>query len=269
MRKGLKTIRIVISLTVTAAFSALLATNSIAAAQALGWSVKLQIVPLLISGATVQLLLWLALTLIFGRIYCSTACPLGTLQDVFHGLRHISAINRRLPQMRFAPPNNKMRLSMLAATLILMLLGANAAALIIEPANIFTKFVRLATDIRTISVTAGSFTVSAFLLIAILSVRRGRIWCNTMCPLGTALGIISNRSHLKIYINPDYCTACGKCQDKCKAQAINLAELKVDASRCILCFNCIAVCNEPGAISYTNSPGTPASPLFQQIQKQT
>ena len=49
----------------------------------LHWVAHIQIFPLALAGSIAGILAWLALTLVFGRIYCSTVCPMGILQDVF------------------------------------------------------------------------------------------------------------------------------------------------------------------------------------------
>ena len=50
--------------------------------QWLGWLAKIQFLPALLAMNVVVVILLLALTLIFGRIYCSVICPLGIMQDV-------------------------------------------------------------------------------------------------------------------------------------------------------------------------------------------
>lgn len=267
MNRNLRTIRIAVSLIVTVSFTALTALGTIAAAETLGWSARLQIFPLTAASALLQLILWLALTLIFGRIYCSMICPLGTLQDIFFSLRHIRQIDRRLPRMRHVPANSPMRLGILGAALILMIIGADTVAMILEPVRIYTRFVSLIrTPEAAYPVLAGASTAAALILVAAISLRRGRIWCNTVCPLGTALSLISSRSRLTVNINPDYCTACGKCQEVCKAQCIDLQTLRIDNSRCILCFNCMNICPDD-AITYSSNPPAAATPLLQRTNK--
>ncbi|MDE6120409.1 MAG: 4Fe-4S binding protein, partial [Muribaculaceae bacterium] len=39
--------------------------------------VRMQVLTALASGTAMSLLFWLAITLVYGRIYCSTVCPLG------------------------------------------------------------------------------------------------------------------------------------------------------------------------------------------------
>ena len=50
-------------------------------------SVKSQIILSLGSSAIGALLVWIVLTLLFGRVYCSSVCPVGTLSDLFIRLR--------------------------------------------------------------------------------------------------------------------------------------------------------------------------------------
>ncbi len=49
----------------------------------LGWVARLQIFPLAMAGAFTALAAWLLATLLFGRVYCSSVCPMGALQDIF------------------------------------------------------------------------------------------------------------------------------------------------------------------------------------------
>ena len=61
------------------------------------WLCHWQVVPALIAGAGIWLLLWLGVTLLCGRVYCSFICPLGTMQDIFTRLCHRRPFNFTLP----------------------------------------------------------------------------------------------------------------------------------------------------------------------------
>ena len=43
---------------------------------------KVQFVPALLAGSLVTAGVLVAMTLLFGRVYCSVCCPLGILQDI-------------------------------------------------------------------------------------------------------------------------------------------------------------------------------------------
>ena len=48
----------------------------------MGWMAKIQFLPALLALNAGVVLLLIALTLLFGRVYCSVICPLGVFQDV-------------------------------------------------------------------------------------------------------------------------------------------------------------------------------------------
>ena len=54
---------------------------------------------------------------------------------------------------------------------------------------------------------------------------------NTVCPVGTFLGLLSRISLFRLGFDPASCTKCGKCVKSCKAQCLNLKEYKIDSSR--------------------------------------
>jgi polyferredoxin len=75
-------------------------------------------------------------------------------------------------------------------------------------------------------------------LVIYLAFKFGRLYCNTICPVGTLLGLISKYSLFKIKIEDDKCKSCGKCEFVCKSECIDSRNKIVDFSRCVGCFNC-------------------------------
>ena len=47
----------------------------------LGWMAKIQLLPAILAMNVAVIVILIAMTLIFGRIYCSVICPLGVMQD--------------------------------------------------------------------------------------------------------------------------------------------------------------------------------------------
>ena len=47
-----------------------------------GWLTKIQFLPAVMALNVGVVIFLIALTLIFGRVYCSTICPLGVMQDL-------------------------------------------------------------------------------------------------------------------------------------------------------------------------------------------
>lgn len=90
--------------------------------------------------------------------------------------------------------------------------------------------------------------------LAVLAWKNGRTYCNTICPVGTVLGLLSQFAMLRPVIDKSKCTGCRLCERGCKASCINIKNNTIDRSRCVACFDCISNCRQ-GAISYKFSWG--------------
>lgn len=216
------------------------------------------------------------LTLFTGRIYCSVFCPLGIMQDA------IAFIRRQLPfkqrRRKFRKALNFIRYPILGLTAISLFFTGILAIIWLDP---YANFGRIATNLyQPVFISAQNLisrilmgldiyaiqalgqkvfyplpffaSLSVFLLILILVIYRDRLYCNTVCPIGSLLGLLSKVSFLKLKIEKSSCTSCGKCQLACKADCISIKNQSVDETRCVSCFNCINVC-EGKSIRLVNS----------------
>lgn len=204
-------------------------------------------------------------TLLFGRIYCSTLCPLGLFQDFFGylpGLRNKK--NKR--RFRYVRPHFRVHYILFVAIVLSCGLGSFWLLNMLEPYSSFGRMVvtlgvPLIVGINNIVATVFDtskilyqhfnwgvfiFTTLFFLFVAILSYTKGRLFCNLLCPVGALLGLVSRLSFFKIAIVPSSCKDCGVCEKVCKAQCINAREKIVDFAACVGCFNCIDVCPTSG-----------------------
>ncbi len=210
----------------------------------------------------------LLLTLLCGRVYCSVVCPLGIFQDIVARLRRRSSA-----PLRFAPENKFVRYGVLAAALLAIALGATGvASTLFDP---YSHFGRIAATLgRPLVIAANNglvpvaqaldsqaiyrvpltipplalvlFATAITVVIVSLAVWRGRLYCNTLCPVGTVLGLLSRVSAFRVAIDRSACTKCADCLRACKAQCIDLRTGSVDASRCVACANCLGACAHGG-----------------------
>ena len=240
----------------------------------LGWMAKVQFLPAVLAvnfGVVAALVL---LTLVFGRIYCSVICPLGIMQDIFSWIR---GKFRKKDRFRFSytPARNWLRYVLLVLFIIGLALGAHSVVLLIAPysaygriaANLFAPVYQLGNNLLAWAAeradsyafyhvdvwirSASTFVVSAVTLVVIgvLAWKNGRTWCNTVCPVGSILGILSRYSMFAPVIDTEKCRDCGLCGKHCKASCINTKEHKIDYSRCVACMDCIDTCKD-GAVKY-------------------
>jgi polyferredoxin len=261
MYKLLRYARITVSVAV-ALLITLAALNVGGYTQAVGtWLASVQIVPAILALSAVWMLFWTAVTLFFGRIYCSTMCPLGTLQDV------ISAIGAKCHKRKhsFTRPKTYLRVIALLVFVEGTSLGMSLITTYLDPYSCYEHLVR----VFIASSSAAWLTAAViFAVVAALSWRHGRLLCNTICPLGAALGAVSHVSMMHFDINPDLCTHCGKCEQVCKSECIKQTVSIVDNSRCVTCFNCVSVCSN-NAITYRSGRHRLQWPLMQQIAQQS
>ncbi|MGL5273385.1 MAG: 4Fe-4S binding protein, partial [Phocaeicola sp.] len=92
--------------------------------------------------------------------------------------------------------------------------------------------------------------VVSIVVVGVLSFMNGRTYCNTICPVGTLLGLIARRALYRIQIDENNCNGCMSCARNCKAACINIPNKQIDHTRCVSCFNCLGKCKQD-AIHYT------------------
>jgi len=167
------------------------------------------------------------LTILFGRFYCAIVCPFGLLQDVIAFLsRRKSRLDANRPKLRYA-----------VAGLAFASFLAGSAFFIggLDP---YSNFGRIASFIKTPSYIIGGITLLA---IIVLVVWKKRIFCTSVCPVGTLLGLCAKISPFKLKLS-DKCIKCHKCVSVCPSGCVDPDKKVLDNERCVRCLKCTAVC---------------------------
>lgn len=239
----------------------------------------IQLVPAILAGSFGILIFLTILTLLFGRIYCSVICPMGIMQDVISWFtKRGQKKNKKKRWYHYSKPYNILRYSLLAICVISLIFGILTPILFLDP---YSNFGRIAVNIfRPIAmegnnlmnwialkfdnyslyhvtlytVTTASFIISliTLLIVGAMSLLRGRLFCNTICPVGSLLGLLSRFAIFRIVLDESKCTSCGLCERACKAECISSKGKSVDYSRCVSCFNCLDRCDKFKAIGFKN-----------------
>jgi ferredoxin len=274
----MKTIRLVVSIVLFSLitfyfldFAELMSSGKVA-----DWPVRIQFIPAIMAVSVFTLTVLIVLTLLFGRVYCSSICPMGIYQDIIAWIS--KRTSKKKKRYKFGRARNVLRVSMVAVSLAVFLkfpliLGfidpysayGRMVANVFRPvymagnnvlAMIFTHFENYTfykTDIFIMSVFAFVVSLLTMLTIGYLAWRYGRTYCNTICPAGAVLGLLSRFSVFRIRIDKSLCNSCGSCEMKCKASCIDSKHKSVDSSRCVNCFNCLNVCRK-NALKFSPVP---------------
>lgn len=247
----LRTVRVCVASIVVSAFILLFFDFGGIFDKYLSWLPKLQFWPAVLALNVASMMLIFVLTMLFGRVYCSFLCPLGICQDAVYGIRSSLKGKKHKNRQHYRKAHTTLRLAILAAFIVTAALGHGAIAYLIEPYSIFGRTLSLAT---TKALIPGLISAATLLIICIWAWYSGRSWCNTICPVGTILGVFSKRSMFKPVIDHDSCVSCGLCEKNCRASAIDVKNGKIDYSKCVACFDCLSVCNK-GSMSYRFTMG--------------
>lgn len=252
--------RTIVALVVWAAITFAVATGTAC------FFARLQIVEAIAACCLTWMALWLMATLIFGRIYCSTVCPAGTVFDMVARLNRLTAKRRAALHYRYRKASNKTRYSFLFFILLCCILGLSSIVAVFDPYSSWSRMVAAA--VRPLGVTAAglSAAIATAAIWTAFSLRRGRLLCNTVCPVGTLLGACSKASLYHPDINTDLCTNCGKCADVCKSECIDIFSHTVDPTRCVVCFDCMDVCPDD-AITYRRGHHQLSIPMLRPVSE--
>ena len=185
----------------------------------LGPSLFLNDLPLLLI-----IMFTLVTTLFWGRIFCSSLCPFGALQDfIAHFLpRHFQ---RELPQAI----HDKAIYIKYGVLVFLVVM-----ALIYSELSLFQYF----EPFGTIFYFSQSLVLWLILMVFLLaSVFISRFYCRYACPLGAALGLTALLSPWRIK-RVEQCQVCKVCEHACPTGAIRGPD--IDFKECVRCDICEA-----------------------------
>lgn len=214
----------------------------------------------------------IAITLLFGRVFCGYVCPLGTIVDLTAFLAKIFRIEqKRFKGLEFLP-------IVLVAAILVLTAFKTGAAMIVDPISLTTRAAavvvtpaKAATQKRATAqfglenerrfrgnltrgaegttttilpnfLNSSAWILGIFAFVILLNFVGKRFWCRYLCPLGGLLGLIGRVPFYRRKVDQGACLSCTKCAKRCDMQAINHDGLATDPSTCTLCMECVGAC---------------------------
>ncbi|HEX4404840.1 MAG TPA: 4Fe-4S binding protein [Polyangia bacterium] len=234
-----------------------------------------------------------ALTLVFGRVFCGWICPFGTLHHFFGWIlpSRYGKGNKRVEANK-THTRQRAKYYLLYAFLAAGVAGSaigglfdpiciavRAIGLAVIPAMQYlasgTSYLAGATGVRAVASTADGAQdflagtvwqpkqfyfhqtwLIGVLLIAILFMNRfvPRFWCRVLCPLGALLGVFSRFALFGMEKDHAKCTDCNLCLVHCQGADSPQGGVKWRQDECHMCMNCETACPED-VIKFRFLPG--------------
>lgn len=164
----------------------------------------------------------LVTTLLWGRVFCSSLCPFGALQDF------LTRFAPRRWQVKMPQAIHDRALYIKYGVLALIV----GTALVRSDISIFQYF----EPFGTLFFLSSSLILWTILIAILLgSLLISRFYCRYVCPLGAALGVVSLVSPFRIKRVPQ-CELCKLCEHVCPTAAIRGPE--IDFKECVRCDIC-------------------------------
>ncbi len=256
-------------------------------------------------------LLWslglLALTLVFGRVFCGWICPFGTLHHFF-GWILPSRRGRGAARVEANKTRGYQRAKYyLMYAFLLASVGGSAIGGLFDPICVAVRSIGLgvipaaqyltgrglgaaqnipARPIQAAADHSQDFLAKTvwqshqfyfhqtwlilFLLVAVLFANRfiPRFWCRVLCPLGSFLGVFARFALFGMEKDHAKCTDCNLCLVNCQGADSPQGGVKWRQDECHVCLNCENACPED-VIKFRILPSRASTTTVPDLQRRT
>lgn len=183
----------------------------------------------------ILLIIFVIMTIVFGRVFCWFFCPLGALQEWLRLLWKKLWIKKEfeLP----STIDKYWRYFKYVILVLIVVLSYKYWELIFRYYDPFVAFSHLWNEFEELYIA-----YSILWLILILSLFTKNWWCRYFCPLGAFFWIIRKISFFKLIQDEKTCIKCSLCNKSCPVN-LDIKDMKsANSAECISCLKCVKVC---------------------------
>ena len=188
--------------------------------------------------------LWLALTLVLGKAWCSYGCFFGGIEEGFAALRKRPLIRKLDPRLRLVP----------WAILLFIVLGAAATFEPVYcswlcPFKAVTEFPAVR-DLQTALQMVIFVALFAGLVVLLPFLTKKRTQCAFFCPFGAFQALFNKVNIFEIRIDRARCVDCYACETACPTLAITRESVQQGGTlmSCMKCGACVDACKKDAAV---------------------
>jgi len=207
-------------------------------------------------GIAAMVGLWLAITLVIGKGWCSYACFFGGIEEGVAAVPKRAKIRKLDPRWRYGP-----WAVLLAMVLLSLALFEPAYCMWLCPFKAVSEYVAAR---NTIGLVQNGIFMALFagLVIVLPWLTKKRAQCSFFCPFGAFQSIFNKISVFEVKIDRTRCQPCVLCQNACP----NLSLSKESIARgetlisCMKCGACVDVCPRQAVVWHIKGTEIAAKP---------
>jgi ferredoxin-type protein NapH len=204
-------------------------------------------------GMAMMVGLWLAITLVVGKGWCSYACFFGGFEEGMAALPKKAQWKKIDSRYRLVP-----WAVLLAMVLLSLALFEPAYCMWLCPFKAVSEYVAARNTVGLVQ--NGIFVVLFGALVIVLPfLTKKRTQCTFLCPFGAFQSIFNKTSVFDIKIDRAVCSPCVLCQKSCPTMSLSDESIKKGETllSCMKCGACVDVCPKGAAVWHIK--GTPVS----------
>lgn len=188
--------------------------------------------------------LWLAITLVIGKGWCSYACFFGGIEEGMASVPATAKLRKIDPRWRYGP-----WAVLLTMVLLSLALFEPAYCMWLCPFKAVSEYVAARNTVGMVQ--NGIFVVLfAALVIALPLMTKKRTQCSFFCPFGAFQSIFNKTSVFDVKIDRTRCTPCVLCQKSCPTMSLTEESIAKGETlmSCMKCGACVDACPKDAVV---------------------
>ena len=195
-------------------------------------------------GMAAMVGIWLAITIVVGKGWCSYACFFGGIEEGMASVPAKAKVRKIDPRWRYGP-----WAVLLAMVLLSLALFEPAYCMWLCPFKAVSEYVAARNTVGMVQ--NGIFIVLfAALVIALPLLTKKRTQCSFFCPFGAFQSLFNKTSVFDVKIDRTRCTPCVLCQKSCPTMSMSDESIAKGETlmSCMKCGACVDACPKDAAV---------------------